>query len=182
MIVPRLTGAVPDLHETHATLQQPPRHQQLPRLRAGAVQVANVLRLTPHVEGVLRVVLHAVGQLERLDARLHLGVLLPLLQMALVQLVQQIQLAALLSVADGAVADVLDQAVQLRVPHVDVGALVGARQKCGLPVLRLLNGVAAGAHGDEAGQVLVLAAQAVGHPAAQARPDLSGLAAVHQQQ
>src|SRR5882672_10706008 len=34
MIVPRLPLAVPDLDETHPALEQPPRDEQLPRLRA----------------------------------------------------------------------------------------------------------------------------------------------------
>ena len=51
---------------------------------------------------------------------------------------------------------------------VDVGALVHARQKTGLPILRFLNRVAAGAHGDEAGQVLILGSEAIGKPRAHA--------------
>ena len=80
------------------------------------------------------------------------------------------------------VADVLDQLLDVGVARVDVGALVDAGQEGRLPVLRLLDRVAAGTHGDEAGQVLVLGAQAVGHPRAEARPRQAGLAAVHQHQ
>ena len=43
--VPRLALAVPDLHEPHAALDQPPGDQHLPRLHAGAVHVADRLRL-----------------------------------------------------------------------------------------------------------------------------------------
>ncbi len=126
--------------------------------------------------------LHAIGQLERLDARFELGVVLAALLMALVELAQQIELAALLGQRQRRVLDVLDELLDLGVARVDVGALVGAGQEGGLPVLRLLNGVAARTHGDEAGQVLVVAAQAVGHPRTHARPNLPGFAAVHQQQ
>ena len=66
--------------------------------------------------------------------------------------------------------------------RVDVRALIDAGQEAGLPVLRFLNRVAAGAHGDEAGQILVLGAQAVGEPRAHAGADQPGVAAVHQQQ
>ena len=38
VVVPRLAVAVPDLHEPHAALDQPPGDQQLPGLHAGAVQ------------------------------------------------------------------------------------------------------------------------------------------------
>ncbi len=104
------------------------------------------------------------------------------LLVALVELAQQVELAALLGQRQRRVADVLDELVHLRVARVDVGALVGAGQEGRLPVLRLLDGIAARTHGDEAGQVLVVAAQAVGHPRTHARPDLPGLAAVHEQQ
>ena len=45
-----------------------------------------------------------------------------------------------------------------------------------LPVLRFLNGIAAGAHDDEAWQVLVFAAQAIGHPRSHGGADHAGLA------
>ena len=63
--------------------------------------------------------------------------------------------------------------------RVDVRPLVGARQKRRLPVLRFLNRIAAGAHGDETGQILIFAAQAVSDPRAETGPNLPGLAAVH---
>src|SRR5207249_4185647 len=37
VVVPRLTGAGPDLHETDAALQQPSRQEQLPAMRVVAV-------------------------------------------------------------------------------------------------------------------------------------------------
>ncbi len=43
-------------------------------------------------------------------------------------------------------------------------------------------GIAAGTHGDEGRQVLVLRAQSVGHPGTDAGPDQPRVAAVHQQQ
>ena len=55
-------------------------------------------------------------------------------------------------------------------------------RKRGLPVLRLGDRVAAGAHDDEAGQVLVLGPEPVEHPRPDARPRLAGVAAVHQHQ
>ena len=41
--VPGLALAVPELHEAHAPLDQPPGDQHLPGLHAGAVHVADVL-------------------------------------------------------------------------------------------------------------------------------------------
>ena len=76
VVVPGLPGAVPDLDEAHAALDQPAGDQDLPRLHAVAVQLADVLRFARDVEGVGRLDLHAVGQLERLDPRLELRVVL----------------------------------------------------------------------------------------------------------
>ena len=56
-----------------------------------------MLRLAADVEGVGGVDLHAVGQLERLDARFELGVGLALLQVALVELLEQVELLPLLA-------------------------------------------------------------------------------------
>ena len=51
---------------------------------------------------------------------------------------------------------------------VDVSSLINAGQKRRLPVLRLGDREPAGAHHDETGQVLVLRAEAVEHPGADA--------------
>src|SRR4051812_34512569 len=99
--------------------------------------------------------------------------------MALVELLQQVELLSLLTVAHRVIANVLDEPIQLGVPHVNVSALIGSRQKGGLPVLRFLNRVAPWTHGDEAGQILVLATKTVGDPGTQTRANLQGLAAVH---
>ena len=84
--------------------------------------------------------------------------------------------------SDLVVADVLDQLLDLGVARVEIGPLEDARQKRRLPVLRLLDRIAARAHGDEAGQVLILGAQPIGDPRAHAGPDLAGVAAIHQHQ
>jgi hypothetical protein len=66
--VPRLALAVPHLHEAHAFLDHAAGVQHLPRLHTLAVHLADVLGLLRQVEDVARLHLHAVGQLERLDA------------------------------------------------------------------------------------------------------------------
>ena len=71
--VPWLSGAVPNLHESHAALDQPPGNEQLPRLHAGPVHVADILRLAAHVERFGRLGLHAKSQLERADAGVQCG-------------------------------------------------------------------------------------------------------------
>ncbi len=182
VVVPRLTLAVPNLHEAHAALDEPPRDENLPRLRARTVHVADVLRLLRNVEGVGGVHLHAVGQFEGLHARLELRVGRAAALVLGVELREQIELRALRAERDVRVADVLDEPLHLGVFRVDVGALIDARQERRLPVLRLLDRVAAGAHRDEPRHVLILAAEPVAHPRTKAGPDLTGIAAIQQQQ
>ena len=97
-----------------------------------------------------------------------------------VQLAEQTQLPLLHLSGRVRAADILDELVDLRVLRVDERPLIHAGQEAVLPVLRVLDGVAAGTHRDEAGQVLVLRAEAVEQPRAEAGPRLHGVAAVHQ--
>jgi len=76
----------------------------------------------------------------------------------------------------------LDELLDVRVPRIDVGPLEDAGEEARLPVLRLLQRVAAGAHRDEARKVLVLRAQPVSDPTPDARADLPRLAAVHEEE
>ena len=55
-------------------------------------------------------------------------------------------------------------------------------QKGGTPVLRRDNGIAARAHDHKAGEVLVLATQAVGNPRAHTGARQASVAAIHEQQ
>ena len=64
---------------------------------------------------------------------------------------------------------------------VDVRALVDAGQEAVAPQLRADDRLA-GTEDDEAGQVLVLGAQAVGQPGTHARPNRLHVAGVHHQQ
>ena len=66
--VPGLPGAVPDLHESHTALKQAARNEQLSRLHALAVHLADFLRLARDIERIGCVALHAIGELERLNA------------------------------------------------------------------------------------------------------------------
>ena len=101
----------------------------------------------------------------------------------LIELAQQIELLRAAPACDtNVVLDVLDQLLDFLVLRVDVGALINARQKGALPVLRFLNRIAARTHRDETRQVLIHRAQAVRDPRAHARPRQPRLAAIHQQQ
>ena len=139
VVVPRLALAVPDLHEPHAALDQPAGDQNLPGLRAVAVGFEHVLGLAADVEGLGRFALHAVGQLEAVDAGVEGRVVAALLFVLLVEGGERVELPPLGVGRQPLVADVLDQLVDLGVLRVDVGALVDAGQKRRLPVLRFLR-------------------------------------------
>ena len=130
VVVPGLAGAAPDLDEPHAALEQPPGDQELPgRACRGRTARGSACGSRLDVEGVGRLGLHPVGQLERLDARLELRVVLAAVGVPLVEPSHQVELPALLVGSRGVVADVLDQLVDVGVLGVDVGPLVGAGQE-----------------------------------------------------
>ena len=151
--VPRLAGAVPDLHEAHAALDQPAGDEHLPGLHAGAVHVADVLRLAAR-RRTPRPLRSACGSRVRTTGcGLRARVVLPGLQVAAVERSQQVELLALLRAATMRSLRMCSMSCSMvGVLRVDVGALVDAGQEAGLPVLRLLDRVAARAHGDEAGR------------------------------
>ena len=77
--VPGLAGAMPELHEADAAFDQPASDEELSGLDAGAVHVADVLRFAANVECLGRFGLHAETELERVDAGLQRGIVLPAL-------------------------------------------------------------------------------------------------------
>ena len=177
--VPGLDVAVEELDEADAALDQPAGDEELPGLDAGAVHVADVLRLLLDVEGVGGRHLHPVGQLEAGDPRLEVVVLGAGLLVPPVELGQEVELPPLVGLGHDRVADVLDQVLGLLLAGVDVGPLVDAGQEGRSPVGDV-GDRQAGAHGDVAGQVLVLGPHPVGQPGPHARAREPLVAAVHQ--
>src|SRR5262245_54625615 len=96
VVVPRLARAVPELYEANASLDQSPGNGQLACMCSRSVSLADFERLAGDVERVRRLRLHAVGQLERLNARFQRGVGRSSLAVPLVELVQHIELFPLL--------------------------------------------------------------------------------------
>ena len=182
MAVPWLARPVPDLHEPHATLDEAPRDEHLPALHAGAVEIADVLGLAANIECVRRIHLHAIRQFEGLHAGFELRVVLTAILVLVIEVLEKIKLSALLLGSDIRVPNILDQLIEFGVLRIDVRALIHTGQEPALPVLRFLDGIAAGAHGDEAGHVLVLASQSIRDPRTHARADHARLAAIHQKQ
>src|SRR5438874_876974 len=108
-MVPGLAVAMPELDEADSALQKPAGRQQLPRMNSGTVHLPDRLRLLADVERVGRFRLHTISQLERLDPRLQLGLMLTLFQVPLIQFGEQVELGTLGTRRDTTVADVRDQ-------------------------------------------------------------------------
>ena len=173
---------MPQLHKSHAALHESSSDQNLPGLRPFAVQIENVLRLAADIERLGHFLLHAVRQLEGLNSRFQLRILLPGLFVPPIERLHQVQLLPLGLGGKCRTANILDQLFDVGVLRVDVRALKHARQKTGLPVLRFLNRIAAGAHRHEGRQILILGPQAVRDPGAHAGANQPSFAAIHQQQ
>ena len=84
--------------------------------------------------------------------------------MTSVRVQQEIQLPALSCRGDRRVADILDQSVDFLKLRVNVCSLKYSRQESGSPVFDTLRGQSVGTERHEPGKILVLTAQAVGHP------------------
>ncbi len=173
VMIPRLAVSVPELNEADAAFQEAPGGQELPRLNARPVHLADRSRLLADVKGIAGFRLHAVRQLERLNARFELGFSLALIEVPPVELGKQIKLGALSARADTTVLDVRDQFLDFFMLAIDVCSLIDPRQKGRLPVLRLGNRKPARAHHNEPGEILVLGSQPVEDPGADARPSLA---------
>lgn len=164
VIIPRLSGAMPDLHEADATLDEATGDKHLAALQVVAIHVADVLRLEGDVESVGRFELHTVGEFEALEASFELGIVVAGLGVFFVEVAEKVELLALTTPGDVLGLHVLDELAGIGRFGVDVGSLIGGGEEAGLPILGPGNGIASGAHRDEAGEVLVLGAEAVGDP------------------
>src|SRR6266496_2032274 len=153
VVVPGLTGAVPYLHEPNAPFDQAAGDQDLSGLSPFAVHFADVLRFAAEVKSVRGIHLHPISQFKGLDAGFDLRVLFAFAAVPFVEGLEQVKLGALFRQRAVIVSDVFDQFFDLGVLGVDVGALIDARKKTALPVLRLLNRITTRTHRNEAGEV-----------------------------
>jgi hypothetical protein len=165
-----------------AALHQPPRHQRLAceivcRRFADAIQLLRRLGLLAGVDRLWRRRLHPVRQLVGVNAGGELGIERVLRRVLLVQLVQQPQPSPLLVVGPRhRRLEVDDRAAGIPDRH----PVVGRRHVAVAPVRRPVDRTAAMiGEDDETGQVLVLAAEAVSDPAADARVPGEDAAGVH---
>ena len=179
--VPRLERTVPDLDVAHAALYEAAGNEHLFRLRGVAVERANGGGFAVDVEGVGRSGLHPKRCLETLDARLEGGVGAGGL-VAAVERRGEVELRALGGGIEVGVGEMVDEVGGFAVLRFDVSALVGAREEGGLPVVGTGDGHALGDEDDEAGEVVVFGAEAVGDPRADAGAGHNAGAAIHEAQ
>ena len=95
---------------------------------------------------------------------------------------RQIELPALGIAVEERVADILDEFLHLPLGGVDVGSLISAGEEGIAPVLGALDRIATRAHRHEAGEILVLCPQAVGHPRPGGGADEPAVTAIHEHQ
>jgi len=164
VIVPRLAGAGKDLHRAHAALDEPTCDQTGVVELPAAIEIARRRRFAVEVENFLGLELHAEGHLHRLDAGFErVVVAAALLQMHLVEAAHQIDLFALGRLAEVAVGEILQHPAWVMFELLMWAPWKIAGEEAVRPQGRPNDGEA-GAHGDEAGEVLVLAAQAIEEP------------------
>jgi hypothetical protein len=135
VVIPWLPSSVPYLNEAHASFQEPAGYEQLSPLRTRTIQITDGLWFLRNIEGVARVYLHPVSELEGLNSCFQLGVLAAIPDMLLVQLPKQVKLFALVAGRNKSVFDVFDQFFNLLMLRIDVGALVNPGKECALPIL-----------------------------------------------
>ena len=184
MLVPRLeaAGGVVELHEAHASLDQPARQQALAaedvgRLLVDAVEPLRRLGLAGQVEGVGG--LRSASERPARTIRSGPPAGCPRRGPSRCSSLSRRRASSSRrwrSGLDPVVLQVADRVAQVG----DERPLVRRRQERGAVLPGALD-QRARADRDEAGQVLVLGAQAVGHPGAQARPRGHPLARVHLQ-
>ena len=173
-------AAGPDLDEAHAALDQPARDEHLLALRRGAVHLADARRLLGDIEGVGRLGLHLEGHLEGLEARLELRVLLQLGRVDFVELMHEIELLPLFAAGMNwlRIFSMISSGPSCAVLIIVPWKTPGRNADWQHAVMRRLR--AAGPQHDEARHILVLRAEAVDHPRAEARPRQAQRAGVHE--
>ena len=185
VLVPFVT--VRDLNEPHAPFGTASGDQALPaevirRIFIDAVEFEGRRAFLGKIDQLRRLGLHPKSEFERVDSPLQGGVGGVFLQMILVHLLQHVQLDSLQVDVGFRIFDVLDGGVfGLNAGVADRRPLKVGRQEGAAPVLHAAMAERR-ANGDESRQVLILRAQAVGHPGTDAGTDERVAAGVQLQQ
>ena len=86
------------------------------------------------------------------------------LQIQLIESRQQVGLMSLVQFRQPVVLQVLHNVIGLHLVNIHVRSRISPRQKCVTPVGQFVARLRARTHGDEAGQILILGAQAISQP------------------
>ena len=170
----RRVVAIRHLHEAHARLAQPPRHETLPPeiirvLLSDAVERKRRRRFRRDVQYARRIVLHPPRQFVRVNHRLQLTVTRLTNRLLRVHRLNQIELPPLRHRVEARVADIANAQLLRRLPRrADGRALIDRREE-GIAEIPRTAIPQRRCHRDEARQVCVLRAQPVIHPRAHAR-------------
>jgi len=113
VIVPRLTAAAPGLNKSDSAFEQTPSDQQLSTVSSASVRLLDVLRLATDVEGFARFGLHSKRQFERFNPRLQLRIMQAIFGVLCVEQLREVKLPSLLVKRQSAVANVLDELVDV---------------------------------------------------------------------
>ena len=179
--VPRLEITKVYLRDAHAALHHAQRHQTAAAEFVIAVASHGCRGLLAEVEYIRRFRLHAERDFHGGDAGFQLRLMSYAIHIGAIQFTHQRKLPFLISRAETAVADVLQQLPRLFLSTGDIGTLVHRWQEGGVPKLRAQHRITGTQH-DEARQVLVLRPQPIREPGAERRPARQSVPAIHHEQ
>ncbi len=134
VMIPGLTGAVPELDDADATFEEASGDEGLAAMDMIAVGGADVGGFVGDVEGVGGFDLHAEGEFEGVDAGIEAGIAWVGIAMTLVEKAEEVELAALDGGSGVGALDVFDEFGDLAVLGIDEGSLEDAGEEAGLPV------------------------------------------------
>ena len=182
VMIPRLTGTLPDLHHPDTALHKSTSCQNRACKSAIAVRFPDGLRLKVCIECIRGLALHPVRKLIALELCFKPWFGGSRCEMLLVEVTQDVQCPALLGGCLVCALDVFDQLCNLGVLRIDAGALESAWEKCAAPVFRVFDGTAARAEDDKPREVTIFCAKTISDPRTKGWPYLNLVTAMHQHQ
>src|SRR6185437_4589337 len=180
--VPFAAGTAIKLHETYPALDETTSKQAITaqafrRLYVQTIEPVRLFRLTRQIDGLGRGGLHAISQFIGGDARFQVVIFAALGEMTAIQVLHEIELAAL---SRPALGKRRPQVQNRRLAIAEARALVGGRHEAGGPVARparRIFGVIE--QHDVARQVFAGAAESIQRPRTETGPTAQNAAGVH---
>jgi hypothetical protein len=162
-MIPRVAFGVVDLHHAHALFDEARGGEAAAGGAALAIHLEDGFALLADVEDIGSFGLHAVGGLHGADGGFELRVVgAPgaVFMLSCVELLDEVELLALLLDVEAVVVDVGDELLGIEVGLLDlvgdIGSLVARRRESRAPERRANGGGNLRAEDDEAGEILVV--------------------------